>query len=159
MMKRILILVSILFVAISAVGCSGSGSKDVKEVDKGQKIVLDNLKDFGIVGSGFKTNLDLSKDDVDKFFKFAKTLVANSKEIDTGELDALSAGDLDKFLTIANTSDNQHDFDGLGIVKTTNGKLYVTIANADAKDGIAYEVNNPKKYFSQLDSLLKDLFK
>ena len=158
MMKRILILVSILFVAISAVGCSGSGAKDVKELNEGQQIVLDNLKDFAIVGSGLKTNLELSKADVDKFFKFAKTLVANSKEIDSKDLDNLELSDIDKFLTLANTSGNQHDFDGLGIVKTAKGKIYVTMANANAKDGIVYEVNNPKKYFSQLDNLFKDLF-
>ncbi|MGI6771118.1 MAG: hypothetical protein GX546_04830 [Acholeplasmataceae bacterium] len=75
MFKRVLIIVSILFVAISAVGCAGGGGgkQSVEKVEDFHALALENIDNFGL--SGRKIHQDkrhITKIDVDKYIGLVK---------------------------------------------------------------------------------------
>lgn len=75
MFKRVLIIVSILFVAISAVGCAagGGGKQSVEKVEDFHALALENIDNFGL--SGRKIHQDkrhITKIDVDKYIGLVK---------------------------------------------------------------------------------------
>lgn len=156
MIKRVLIFVSILFVAILVVGCTNN--KIVEEFKEAHKEVLANKEGFAMLSNDFYVS-ELSEDQVNKFFDFIEKIVANSKLIDNDDfydyVDKASDEDSGT-LALQNLKADKTKVNFLGI-RLKGNKMFVLISYVGDEKFTFYEVANATKYKKEFEDLIQSL--
>lgn len=158
MFKRVLIIVSILFVAMSVVGCAGGGGKQsVAKVEEFHDLVLEDVGKFYIAGRFGPVNYNLSKDDVDKYMEFAKKLVSKSKKVDKFEILQYASDITDSIAITDKTADIYKTHTTMSILKIKGDIFMVSFSfDGDEKD-YTYKITGAAKYNADFEQLFKDI--